>query len=219
VLLGASGIDYYPPTLAAVLGRGAREGARAAERWSAGFDWKPPRRARGAHPRPLRTATDAPGAPPHGQPLDELILTVLSQATNDRNRDVAFAAAARPFGSWKRCGSTAGGVEEAIRPGGISKVKSERIQQILRAIGEPLPRRPPGPAGREAERASSLCRGVGKKTARRPAVLVRHARRAGDTPRVTRRHAAELLRPGAGLRRAARPDLAVPPPGRSSSCT
>jgi endonuclease-3 len=29
-------------------------------------------------------------------------------------------------------------VEEAIRPGGISKVKSARIQEILRAIGDPL---------------------------------------------------------------------------------
>ena len=29
-------------------------------------------------------------------------------------------------------------IEEAIRPGGISKVKSVRIQAILDAIGDPL---------------------------------------------------------------------------------
>ncbi len=38
-------------------------------------------------PRPLR---------PNGDPVAELILTILSQATNDRNRDRAFAALAGP---------------------------------------------------------------------------------------------------------------------------
>ena len=38
----------------------------------------------------LREVYGRPVAPPHGQGLDELILTVLSQSTNDRNRDVAF---------------------------------------------------------------------------------------------------------------------------------
>ena len=38
----------------------------------------------------LRELYGRPVAPPHGHGLDELILTVLSQSTNDRNRDVAF---------------------------------------------------------------------------------------------------------------------------------
>jgi endonuclease-3 len=51
-------------------------------------------------------------------------------------------------------------VEEAIRPGGISKVKSERIQAILRALPEPLD----GPHLRDREFLISLP-GVGRKTA------------------------------------------------------
>src|SRR3954454_8614850 len=115
----------------------------------------------------LRTLYGRPGAPPHGQALDELILTVLSQSTNDRNRDVAFARLGDRFGSWEAVrDAPVEEVEEAIRPGGISKVKSERIQQILRAIGDPLSlddlRDLPVP---EARAQLVALPGVGKKTA------------------------------------------------------
>jgi len=102
--------------------------------------WQPPSRARIARVRArLRDLYGVPAAPPHGRPLDELILTVLSQSTNDRNRDVAFFALHERFASWEQVrDAPLAAVEEAIRPGGISKVKSARIQQILRAIGEPL---------------------------------------------------------------------------------
>src|SRR3954447_8207165 len=87
----------------------------------------------------LREVYGRPLAPPHGQGLDELILTVLSQSTNDRNRDVAFLRLRERFGSWEAVRAAPNPeVEEAIRPGGISKVKSLRIQQILEAIGDPL---------------------------------------------------------------------------------
>ncbi|WP_037408828.1 endonuclease III domain-containing protein [Candidatus Solirubrobacter pratensis] len=87
----------------------------------------------------LREVYGRPLAPPHGQGLDELILTVLSQSTNDRNRDVAFLRLRERFGSWEAVRAAPNAeVEEAIRPGGISKVKSARIQQILEAIGDPL---------------------------------------------------------------------------------
>ena len=87
----------------------------------------------------LRTVYGRPSAPPHRRPLDELILTVLSQSTNDRNRDVAFARLRDRFGSWAAVrDAPVDEVEEAIRPGGIAKAKSERIQQILDAIGDPL---------------------------------------------------------------------------------
>ncbi len=80
-----------------------------------------------------------PRARPHGRPLDELILTILSQSTNDRNRDVAFLRLRERFDSWEAArDAPLEAVEEAIRPGGISRVKSQRIQQILRAIGDPL---------------------------------------------------------------------------------
>src|ERR1700742_1046185 len=87
----------------------------------------------------LREVYGRPLAPPHGQGLDELILTVLSQSTNDRNRDVAYLRLRDRFPSWEAVRDAPNDeVEAAIRPGGISKVKSVRIQQILTAIGDPL---------------------------------------------------------------------------------
>jgi endonuclease-3 len=83
----------------------------------------------------LRLVYGRPFAPPHGQGLDELILTVLSQSTNDRNRDVAYLALRRDFPDWAAVRDAPNAaVERSIRPGGISKVKSARIQDILRAI-------------------------------------------------------------------------------------
>jgi endonuclease-3 len=102
--------------------------------------WKRPSRARvrGIRDR-LRELYGRPAAPPHRRPLDELVLTVLSQSTNDRNRDVAFLRLRDRFPSWEAVrDAPVEEVEEAIRPGGISKVKSRRIQDILRAIGDPL---------------------------------------------------------------------------------
>jgi endonuclease III len=83
----------------------------------------------------LREIYGKPIAPPHGHGLDELILTVLSQSTNDRNRDVAFLRLRDRFQSWEAVRDAPNAeVEEAIRPGGISKIKSARIQEILREL-------------------------------------------------------------------------------------
>jgi endonuclease-3 len=83
----------------------------------------------------LRALYGVPLAQPHGQPLAELILTVLSQSTNDRNRDVAYLRLRERLGSWEAVrDAPLAEVEEAIRPGGISQVKSRRIQAILTAI-------------------------------------------------------------------------------------
>jgi endonuclease-3 len=72
---------------------------------------------------------------PHGDPLAELVLTVLSQSTNDRNRDVAYLRLRERLPTWEAVrDAPLAEVEEAIRPGGISKVKSARIQAILQAI-------------------------------------------------------------------------------------
>ena len=109
----------------------------------------------------LRELYGIPVAPPHGHGLDELILTVLSQSTNDRNRDVAFLRLRDRFPSWEAVRDAPNaGVEEAVRPGGISKVKSVRIQQILRELPEPLD----GPHLRDQDLLVSLP-GVGRKTA------------------------------------------------------
>jgi endonuclease-3 len=109
----------------------------------------------------LRELYGIPVAPPHGHGLDELILTVLSQSTNDRNRDVAFLRLRGRFPSWEEVRDAPNDeVEAAIRPGGISKVKSVRIQQILGALPEPLD----GPHLRNLDFLVSLP-GVGRKTA------------------------------------------------------
>jgi endonuclease III len=100
--------------------------------------WKRPdrRRLRAIRDR-LRAYYGRPRAHPHRAPLDELVLTILSQNTNDRNRDIAYARMRARFPSW---GAVAAAplteVEQAIRPGGISKVKSRRIQEILRTIDD-----------------------------------------------------------------------------------
>jgi len=180
--------------------------------------WRAPARARVARIRDrLRTVYGRPSAPPHGQPLDELILTVLSQSTNDRNRDVAFARLRDRFGSWEAVREApVDEVEEAIRPGGISKVKSERIQQILRAIGDPLTLDPLRnlPVAEARPRLVALP-GVGKKTAAcvllfsfgmRDVPVDTHVSRVG-----ARLH---LLRPGAGFDELHDQMLAVTPPGQ-----
>jgi endonuclease-3 len=104
---------------------------------------------------------------PHGDGLAELVLTVLSQSTNDRNRDVAFLRLRERFASWEQVrDAPVEEVEEAIRPGGISKVKSARIQAILRAVGDPLDLgwMADAPVA-EAQRALCALPGVGRKTA------------------------------------------------------
>src|SRR5688500_9412612 len=85
----------------------------------------------------LRDVYGVPPAPPHWQPIDELILTVLSQSTNDRNRDVAFLRLRERFGSWEAVrNAPLAEVEAAIQPGGLHRQKSVRIQAILRALGD-----------------------------------------------------------------------------------
>jgi len=165
--------------------------------------WAPPspRRLRAVRDR-LRTVYGIPRIPPHRRPLDELVLTVLSQSTNDRNRDVAFVRLRERFGSWAAVrDAPVEEVEEAIRPGGISKVKSARIQAILAAIGDPLTldwlAEAPVVEGRDY-----LCSlpGVGRKTA---ACVLLFSFALRDVPvdthvsRVATRLA--LLRPGAGF--------------------
>src|SRR5436305_12435060 len=80
----------------------------------------------------LRRAYGRPRLLPHKRPVDELILTDLSQNTNDRNRDVAYMRLRERFPSWEAVRrAPEDEVEEAIRPGGISRIKARRIQAIL----------------------------------------------------------------------------------------
>ena len=93
----------------------------------------------------LRVFYGRPRNEPHHAALDELVLTVLSQNTNDRNRDIAYARLRDRFPGRDGAGSPdwaavleapVAEVEEAIRPGGIARVKSRRIQAMLATIAE-----------------------------------------------------------------------------------
>ncbi|HEY5344057.1 MAG TPA: DNA lyase [Solirubrobacteraceae bacterium] len=115
--------------------------------------WTPPTRARVRRIRDrLREVYGIPLMAPHGDPIAELVLTVLSQSTNDRNRDVAYLRLRERFTTWEEVmRAPVGEVEEAIRPGGISKVKSARIKAILEALAE----RPGGGEARSPDASSS----------------------------------------------------------------
>jgi endonuclease III len=68
-------------------------------------------------------------------PLDELVSTILSQNTNDNNRDRAFEALRRSFPTWEAV-RDAGEQEviETIRSAGLANQKGPRIQTVLREI-------------------------------------------------------------------------------------
>jgi endonuclease III len=188
-------------------------------------DWKAPPRARVRRIRErLRAVYGVPLMKPHGHPIAELILTVLSQSTNDRNRDVAYLRLRERFPAWEQVrDAPVEEIEEAIRPGGISKVKSARIQAILRAISED-PRDPPHElsldwlprvALQQARDYLTALPGVGRKTA---ACVLLFAYGLHDVPVDT--HVSRvgmrlgLLRAGAPFHELHDQMLALTPPGQ-----
>jgi endonuclease-3 len=83
----------------------------------------------------LAEAFGEPRWPGPEAPLDSLILTVLSQSTNDRNRDLAFARLREKFPDWQAVSAAeTAAIAEAIRPAGLANQKSVRIRAILRWI-------------------------------------------------------------------------------------
>ena len=174
----------------------------------------------------LREVYGVPLMKPHGDPIAELVLTVLSQSTNDRNRDVAYLRLRDRLSSWEAVmQAPVAEVEEAIRPGGISKVKSARIKAILAAIAS----NPMEPLTGEHELSLDWLKdasvkegrdylvalpGVGRKTA---ACVLLFAYGKRDVPvdthvsRVGMR--LELLEPGAPFERLHDQMLALTPPG------
>jgi len=70
-------------------------------------------------------------------PIDELVSTILSQNTNDINRDRGFNALRAKFGTWEEVrDAPPQDVIDAIRPAGLANQKGPRIQQVLRSITE-----------------------------------------------------------------------------------
>ena len=69
--------------------------------------------------------------------LDELVSTILSQNTNDVNRDRAFDALRARFATWEEVrDAQTKDVIDAIRPAGLANQKGPRIQQVLKSITE-----------------------------------------------------------------------------------
>jgi endonuclease-3 len=70
-------------------------------------------------------------------PLDELVSTILSQNTNDNNRDRAFTSLRERFPTWEAVrDASSEDVISAIRVAGLANQKGPRIQAALRGITE-----------------------------------------------------------------------------------
>ncbi len=120
--------------------------------------------------RRLRRVYGDPPAPRRLPPLDELVLTVLSQNTNDTNRDRAYADLRARLPTWDEVADAPLPlVARAIRRGGLGPTKSVRLREILRSLrarGVPLDER-----AFARMRSAALwellvgLRGVGPKTA------------------------------------------------------
>ena len=87
-----------------------------------------------------RRLLDFYGYPEWRSPLpaiDELVSTILSQNTNDTNRDRAFLALRSRFPTWETVrDAEPAEVVTAIRPAGLANQKGPRIQAVLREITE-----------------------------------------------------------------------------------
>lgn len=85
-----------------------------------------------------RLLVDAYGEPiwqSHGPPLDELVGTILSQATADINTERAYQALRAQFPTWEEVmAAPAEAIVAAIRPAGLANMKGPRIQNALRYI-------------------------------------------------------------------------------------
>jgi endonuclease-3 len=68
-------------------------------------------------------------------PLDGLVLIILSQATNDINCDRAFRSLKETFPSWEQVREAdVEKIADAIRTGGLANQKAARIKQMLNEI-------------------------------------------------------------------------------------
>jgi endonuclease III len=102
-------------------------------------------------------------------PLDVLVQTILSQNTNDRNRDLAYRRLKTAFPHWKDLlNAGAGTIVQAIRPGGLAEQKARRIRDILRWIENRFGRLSLLPlkkmASKEIKEMLGGLKGIGPKT-------------------------------------------------------
>ena len=83
----------------------------------------------------LESAYGCPEFGPNEGALDELVLTILSQNTSAANYRRAYTSLKARFGSWDdvRKADTAE-IEDAIRAGGLARIKAPRIKRVLNDI-------------------------------------------------------------------------------------
>jgi endonuclease-3 len=71
------------------------------------------------------------------EPVAALVNTILSQNTNDRNRDIAYHRLRTRFPAWEDVRDAPEHLlEETIRPAGLAPTKAPRIQKALQRITE-----------------------------------------------------------------------------------
>ncbi len=74
---------------------------------------------------------------PHGDPISELVLTILSQNTSDSNSGRAFMRLKQRLPTWEAVmEAPVDELEAAIAVGGLAKQKAPRIKASLRAVYE-----------------------------------------------------------------------------------
>ena len=74
---------------------------------------------------------------PRYDPASELVSTILSQHTSDVNSQRAFGSLMERFGSLDAVAdASVEEIEEAIRMGGLAKVKAPRIKEVLQKVRE-----------------------------------------------------------------------------------
>jgi endonuclease-3 len=72
---------------------------------------------------------------PRSDPMSELVRTILSQNTSDTNSGRAFARLMAGFPSWESLlGADPTAIAEAIRVGGLARVKAPRIKAIAEEV-------------------------------------------------------------------------------------
>ncbi len=140
----------------------------------------------------LEEAYGAPGKP-RRDPLDELVLTILSQNTSDTNRDRGWEDLRAAFDGWEEVRDAGRDeLEDAIRSAGLAGQKAAAIHAVLEGLteerGEPSLDHLDAMDDGEALDYLTSFRGVGTKTAacvlcfalRRPVMPVdTHVHRVG----------------------------------------
>jgi endonuclease-3 len=105
---------------------------------------------------------------PHGDPMTELVLTILSQNTSDTNSGRAFVRLKGRFPSWEAViEAPVGELEEAIARGGLARQKAPRIKLALRVYEA---------RGAGTWSSSAICRWPRPRPARRSAASARRRR-------------------------------------------